>query len=105
MPIRISAAIFHAWMAQTKYSYNARKKPSYTVTFFNRSAPFATLDSVLAFSELASAIKSDGREWSEKSCQKMVERELKRTPPSEYSVGEKVIIRASWPQTTRETAD
>ena len=72
---------------------------------FNRSAPFATLDSVLAFSELASAIKSDGREWSEKSCQKMVERELKRTPPSEYSVGEKVIIRASWPQTTRETAD
>ena len=57
----------------------------------------STLDSVLACSELASAIRSDGREWNEKSSQKMVERELKRNPPSEYSVGEKVIIRASVP--------
>ena len=41
--------------------------------------------------------KKRGREWNEKTSQKKVSRELKRNPRSEYSVGEKLIIRVSVP--------
>lgn len=48
--------------------------------------------------ELSSKLREGGRIQNQKSSERMVARELKRNPPSEYSVGDNVTIKVAVPK-------
>ena len=52
-----------------------------------------------ALSDIAEKLREGARAENEKSSRKMITKELKRNPPSEYAIGDKVTIKVAVPST------